>query len=149
LGTLIGGLVEALARPELDEAPLRGMGYGSALGVLTLGALAPSLKMSASRVLFVDLSAGLGALTGAALASPVLFVGDDVTEQRSRVWFASVIGGTLLGAGVGTWMTRGEADAEDASSAPGARPYVGVIGFDRSRSDSPKPIFGGTLDGEW
>jgi hypothetical protein len=74
-GTLLGGLTEALIDPELSEPPLRGVGYGSALGAVALGALAPSLETSASRVLFVDLSAGLGALTGAALASPVVRYG--------------------------------------------------------------------------
>ena len=148
-GTLLGGLTEAMVRPNLDEAPLRGIGYGAAAGVLALGSLAPMVDISASRVLFIDLSAGLGALTGAAVASPLVLVGDDVSQQRSRVWFGSVMGGTLLGAALGTWITRGEHSEEGEEPPPVARPAIGVVGFEQTRSGSPQPVFGAALDGVW
>ena len=148
-GTMLGGLTEALVRGELSEAPLRGIGYGSAAGVLLAGALAPTLETSSSRVLFVDLSASLGALTGAALATPVLLVGDEANQERSRIWFASVMTGTVLGAGLGLWMTRHDTEAQTATSGVSTRPYVGVLGYAENGTGDTEPVFGASLSGTW
>jgi hypothetical protein len=148
-GTLLGGLTEALVRGELSEAPLRGIGYGSAAGVLVAGALAPTLETSSSRVLFVDLSASLGALTGAALATPVLLVGDDANQERSRIWFASVMAGTLLGGTLGLWMTRHDTQAPTAVAPITTQPYFGVLGYTETGKGDADPVFGASLSGTW
>jgi hypothetical protein len=148
-GTLLGGLTEALINPELNEAPLRGMGYGAALGVLTLGALAPTLETSASRIVFIDLSASLGALTGAALATPLLLVGNDPTQGRSRFWFASVMAGTLVGGALGTYITRNDPDSATATGLDVSGPYVGFLGFSESATGEQRPLFGAELSGTW
>lgn len=148
-GTLLGGLTEALVLGELSEAPLRGIGWGSAAGVLVAGALAPALETSSTRVLFVDLSASLGALTGAALATPVLLVGDDADEERSRIWFASVMAGTVLGGALGVWMTRQDTQTQTSAVSPTlTQPYVGVLGYTETGKGAD-PIFGASLSGTW
>jgi hypothetical protein len=63
---------------------------------------------------YVDLSALLGALTGAAVASP-LIVGTKVTELETRFWLGSVLTGALIGGGLGYAITSDE-DASGASS---------------------------------
>ncbi len=147
-GTLLGGLTEALVRGELTDAPLEGMGYGSALGVLVAGALAPATRLTSSRVLFIDLSASLGSLGGAALATPFLLVSDDVNNERSRVWFASVLGGTVLGGALGVFLTSD--DASEARVAwPEVYPYAGFVGESEAEGGRRRPLFGGGLTGAW
>ncbi|HEY5962313.1 MAG TPA: hypothetical protein VIV60_37410, partial [Polyangiaceae bacterium] len=77
LGLLLGGLTEMTYRGNTTDVPYRGMGYGTAIGVVLAGAAATQVQVSSSRVLFIDLSAGLGALTGAALGSVTMFVDDN------------------------------------------------------------------------
>lgn len=151
-GTLLGGLTEALAHPELTDAPLRGIGYGSAAGVLLAGALAPVVETSPSRVLFVDLSASLGALTGAAVAAPVLLVSeerDEVTDGRKRLVFASVMGGAVLGGALGIWMTRDDPPARSGPPAYTVRPDVGVIGVSEAHDGELAPQYGFGVSGTW
>ena len=82
------------------------MGYGAGVGVLVAGALATQVSVAASRVLLVDLGASLGALTAAAAASPLLLVDEETSKEgRSRAWFIAVAGGTLIGGGLGFWVT--------------------------------------------
>src|SRR6185436_15659268 len=73
-GTLFGGISELAYRGNTKLTPYRGIGYGAGLGVLVGGALGTQARISASRMLLIDLSASLGALTGAAAASPLLLV---------------------------------------------------------------------------
>lgn len=148
-GTLLGGLTEALVHPALEDPPLRGIGYGSAAGVVLAGALAPVLDTSPSRVLFVDLSASLGALTGAAVATPVLLVGDEVSDGRRRVVFASVMGGAVLGGAIGIWMTQDEPPARSFTPPYSARPAVGVIGMSETADGKLLPLYGAGLSGTW
>jgi len=150
-GTLLGGLTEGLVDPGL-EAPLRGIGYGSAAGVVLAGALAPIVETSPSRVLFVDLSASLGALTGAAVSAPVLLVGDDggeVSDGRRRVVFASVMGGAVLGGALGIWMTHDEPASRAAAAPYSALPHVGVIGMNEAPDGTLVPEYGAGLSGTW
>ncbi|HEU5074622.1 MAG TPA: hypothetical protein VFU02_10620 [Polyangiaceae bacterium] len=148
-GTLLGGLTEALVHPTLEDPPLRGIGYGSAAGVLLAGALAPVLETSPSRVLFVDLSASLGALTGAAVSAPVLLVGDEVSDGRRRVVVASVMGGAVLGGAIGIWMTHDEPAARSSVPPYSARPAVGVIGMSETSDGTLLPLYGAGLSGTW
>ena len=152
-GTLLGGLTEGAILAELTEAPARGMGFGAGAGAIVAGAISTQLTPSATRVLFVDLSASLGALVGAAAGTPLLFVGDEVSDGRSRAWFISVLSGTLLGGAAGLWMTRNE-DAELASSDTGwfgetVRPYAGIVGHSALHRGRVSPVFGVGLSGSW
>lgn len=151
LGTLLGSLTEGLIEAELEQAPLRGIGYGSVIGVLLAGALGPSLELSASRVLFVDLSIGLGALTGAAVSTPVLLVGSGDSDNRSRIWFGGVIAGTLAGAALGIWFTDSEAAGapEETVAHFAAHPYAGVLGYSETDGVEREPIYGAGLSGTW
>ncbi len=151
-GTLLGGLTEALVHPALEDPPLRGIGYGSAAGVVLAGALAPIIETSPSRVLFVDLSASLGALTGAAVAAPVLLVGDEgdeVSDGRRRVVVASVMGGAVLGGALGIWMTREETSVRGNLPTYTVRPEVGVIGVSEASDGRLSPQYGAGLSGTW
>jgi hypothetical protein len=127
-GTLLGGLTEMAVHGSTSLTPKRGMGYGAGIGVLTAGALATQLKVSSSRMLLIDLAASLGALTGAAAASPVLLVDDKEsetqTENRNRVWLASVAAGTIIGGSIGWLSTRSSVSKDEKSAL--AMPYFSM-----------------------
>lgn len=125
-GLLLGGLIDMMYRGTTDEIPYRGMGYGAGIGVILGGAAATQVALSSSRVLFIDLSAGIGALTGAALGSPLLVFKDDldlVTASGKRAWLGLVGGGAVIGAGVGWYLTRHWGARESDGSASSIWPY--------------------------
>jgi hypothetical protein len=93
------------------------MGYGAALGTLGAGVLATQLDLRASRVLLIDLGVTLGALTGAAAASPLLLVNEEESKPRTRLWLGSIFAGSVIGAGIGWWSTR-KAAPETPHAAP-------------------------------
>jgi len=107
VGSLIGGLTEMAYRGSTELTPERGIGYGAGLGVLAAGALATQVKVTSSRMLLIDLAASLGALTGAAAASPLLLVREKESAARNRLWLASIAAGTVIGGGIGWLSTRG------------------------------------------
>jgi hypothetical protein len=121
-GMGLGGLTQLFVEGDTKKTPLGGMGYGAAIGTLGAGVLATQLELKASRVLLVDLGATLGALTGAAAASPLLLVDKDESKPRTRAWLGSIFAGTLLGAGVGWWSTR-KTDTRASNQLP-ALPYA-------------------------
>src|SRR5439155_16159655 len=84
IGLFLGSLADLAYRGTLDATPYSGAGYGSAFGVVTAGTLATFVQVSPSRALLVDAGAGLGALAGAAAASPLLF--ENVTEVKTRAF---------------------------------------------------------------
>lgn len=106
-GTLLGGLTQMAAEGKTDITPERGMGYGAGIGVITAGVLATQVKVTSSRMLLIDLAASLGALTGAAAASPLLLVDESEDPTRNRVWLASIAAGTVVGGAIGWFSTRG------------------------------------------
>lgn len=111
-GTLLGGLTQMAVEGTTDfteHTPQRGMGYGAGLGVLTAGALATQVNVTSSRMLLIDLAASLGALTGAAAASPLLLVDEKEDPTRNRVWLASIAAGTVVGGTIGWFSTRASA----------------------------------------
>ena len=114
-GTLLGGLTEMAYRGSTDLTPERGMGYGAGIGVVTAGALATQVKVSSSRMLLIDLAASLGALIGAAAASPLLLVDEQQSPTRNRVWLASIAAGTVIGGGIGWLTTRGSSTKDEKS----------------------------------
>jgi hypothetical protein len=117
LGMGLGGLTQLFVQGTTSETPTSGMGYGAAVGTLGAGVLATQVDMRASRVLLIDLGATLGALTGAAAASPLLLVNEEESKPRTRLWLGSIFAGSLLGAGIGWWSTR---KAEAPRSVPAA-----------------------------
>ncbi len=138
-GGLFGALTERMIEANVDERPTLGLGVGLGSGTLLAGlaaTLAPN--PSPTRVVYIDLSAVLGGLTGAAAASPVL-VGNKVTQTETRVWIGSVAAGTLLGAVAGYVLTEPSDDPPapivvqpTAYSIPGATPTspsVTALGF--------------------
>ena len=131
-GTLIGGLTEMAYRGSTKLTPERGIGYGAGIGVLAAGALATQVEVTSSRMLLIDLAASLGALTGAAAASPLLLVREKESVARNRLWLASIAGGTVIGGGIGWLSTRGGAHA-DAGQAPPAAPYFAMEPADPTR----------------
>jgi len=112
---LLGGLTEMAYRGSTDLTPERGMGYGAGIGVVTAGALATQVKVSSSRMLLIDLAASLGALIGAAAASPLLLVDEQQSPTRNRVWLASIAAGTVIGGGIGWLTTRGSSTKDEKS----------------------------------
>jgi hypothetical protein len=106
-GLGLGGLGELLVEGNTDATPVRGMGYGAISGVVLGGALATQVRAPTSRVLLIDLGASLGALSGAAAASPLLIVEEDPHPTRTRIWLSSVALGTVAGGTLAWWLTRG------------------------------------------
>ena len=123
IGMGLGGLTQLFVKGSTSETPIGGMGYGAALGTLGAGVLATQIDVRASRVLLIDLGATLGALTGAAAASPLLLVNEAESKPRTRLWLGSIFAGSLLGAGVGWWTTR-KADRPAREASLPALPYA-------------------------
>jgi hypothetical protein len=142
-GTLLGALVEMSIEGSTDARPYRGMGYGAGAGVLLAGALATQADLPSARVLMIDLGASLGALTGAALASPLLLVDESESNghSRNRLWLASVAAGTVAGGAVGWWMTRPTSTTKSAHSV---LPTLGILPV-----NSEAPAFGAGIHGSW
>ncbi len=121
-GMGLGGLTELLVEGNTDATPVRGMGYGAISGVVLGGALATQVHMPTSRVLLIDLGASLGALGGAAAASPLLIVEDEPHPTRTRLWLSSIALGTVAGGTLGWLLTRG---SEHHATLPFV-PYAGA-----------------------
>jgi hypothetical protein len=136
IGLFLGSIAELGYRGTTDATPYSGAGFGSAIGVVSGGALATLTQVSPSRVLLVDAGAGLGALAGAAAASPLLF--GDVTEGKTRAWLAATAGGTLAGATISGFVTR---DAPSRKAFLFGTPTAGVIGASATPT-GPVPAYG-------
>ncbi len=147
LGLGLGALTDYFYRGDLNRTPYTGSGYGSAIGLVAGGTLAKLTKVSASRVLLIDLGAGLGAAAGAALGSPLVF--ENVTPEKTRGFVAATIGGTLVGGAAAWWFTR---DRAPAPARPNAAlrlaPYGGTIGASATR-DGAVPAYGLGVHGTW
>lgn len=136
-GTVIGGLTELAVHGSTDAGtPSLGMGYGAASGVLVAGVLAAQFQPSSSRVLALDIGAGLGGLAGAAVTSPFLF--GKRTEGRERTFLLSTMAGTVVGGTIG-WLAAPSPSGEKASRGA---PLAGVIGSSQAKDGSLVPVFG-------
>jgi hypothetical protein len=126
LGMFGGAISELMYRgTTTEQTPFTGMGYGAVVGLVGAGVLTTRITTTPSRVLLVDVGAGLGALAGAAAASPLIF--DNITEAKTRGWLAATLGGAVLGGGVAWYLTRGT-DAQKLDAWRYGAPVVGVIG---------------------
>ena len=155
LGTFTGGILEGIycgnvkGCEQHGGTPSTGLGYGSALGLLGGGVLGALVNTSSNRVLFVDLGAGLGALGGASLASPLLF--KDASEKKQRAFLAGVLAGTAIG-GTLAWLVTRErptpASAPPKAGSTELRPQAGVLGMSVDpKTGAQAPIFGMGLIG--
>lgn len=143
-GTVLGGLTELAIEGSTDAGtPYTGMGYGAAAGVLVAGTLATQLQEHPSRVLGLDIGAGLGGLAGAALTSPFLF--GERTEGRDRTFLVATMGGIAVGGTIG-WLAAPSAGGEKSSSWK-PTPVAGVVGSSQL-GDGAVPIYGAGLRGE-
>ncbi len=157
-GTFLGALTEWTWKGKTDFEPSTGMGAGAGLGVLAAGVVATQIDASSTRVLFIDLAASLGALSSAALASPLLVdngtlklnPNNSLPPDHYREWLVAVGGGTLIGGGIGWLMTRNMVTRERESQRA-----VNVVPFFNMTSDprgnSPTSVHGwvGGLSGTW
>src|SRR3984957_2189838 len=139
LGLLVGGATQLLykGKTPAELTPYRGMGYGTAAGLLAAGALATRVTTSPSRVLLVDVGVGGGALLGAAAASPLIF--QNVTKEDTRGWLSATIGGSVLGGALAWYLTRDSAPR--LGWLPPGLPTAGILGASVTPSGS-KPIYG-------
>lgn len=88
-------------------------------GAVAAGVLASQLPMSRGRLALVNASGLVGALGGAGV--PIMIAGDDAP---SRAIITSMLGGSAMGLGLGTYLTR-EWDADsfgDGSASLSVRP---------------------------
>jgi hypothetical protein len=141
LGMLLGGLIDMTIKGNADFKPERGMGIGALVGVLTTGAVASQVQVpEASDLLFIDLSALLGGLAGAALGTPLLV--QERSATRDRLWLSTVITGTLVGTGLGFWATDATFGPRPATQEAElqVRPTLGAVG---------EGGFGIGLEGAW
>jgi hypothetical protein len=104
-GMLFGAGTEIAIEGSSDVTPTRGMGIGTGLGVLAAGATATQVDISSSRMLLIDLSVSLGGLSGAALASPLLFV-EEPDETHTRLWVGAAAAGAVAGGVVGWYVSE-------------------------------------------
>jgi len=145
LGLVLGGLGEMAVAGNAQAKPTRGIGYGILAGVTVAGALATQLRTpTPTELLTIDLSALLGGLGGAALGTPLL-VSQDRSARRDRVWLSGVMLGTVVGAGVGYWITRDEAGAARAASGATA----GLLPSLRLELGNPVTPLGLAVSGQW
>jgi len=147
-GLALGGVTDLAIRGKTNITPFRGMGTGAIVGVVAAGALARFTPPQApSSVLFIDLGAGLGALGGAAVASPLVF-GDHVTPTRNRLWLSSIAVGTFAGGIVGYFLTPTSRESRTRTGSTVA-PFVGVVAEELRRDGRSSPVTGIGVQGVW
>ncbi len=147
LGLGLGALTHYFYRADLERTPYTGAGYGAAIGLVSAGALAKIVKVPASRVLLIDLGAGLGAAAGAAAGSPLVF--ENVTPGKTRGFVAATFAGTILGGTAAWWFTRDRAPAPATPrSSFRMTPYGGTIGSSATPTGAV-PAYGVGVNGSW
>jgi hypothetical protein len=130
LGLGLGAGTELAILGKTDVTPYKGMGYGAISGVVIGGLLGTQVKGPGSRVFMVDVGAGLGALGGAAIASPLVF--GETTEARERAWVAATTSGAILGAAAAYWLTSPSPSGPVAWLSKYGQPMAGVVAISPS-----------------
>ncbi|HMJ56412.1 MAG TPA: hypothetical protein VK540_30300 [Polyangiaceae bacterium] len=145
-GLVLGGMTELAIRDNgFRETPHRGLGIGTAAGVLLAGAAATRLQVEPSRVLIIDLGAGLGGLAGAAAASP--FIVRDRTEGGDRAFLLTTMGTTIAG-GIAAWIwTRKSTPLPPAAALSLPRLGVAVIAESPPGFGPSRPVVGLDVSG--
>lgn len=145
-GLVLGGMTEFAIRDDgFAETPYRGLGIGTAAGFLLAGAAATRLDVEPSRVLIIDLGAGLGGLAGAAAASPLIV--RDRTEGGDRAFLLTTMGTTIAG-GVAAWLwTRKSTPAPPSAALSLPHFGLGVIAESLPGFGPPRPVVGLDVSG--
>jgi hypothetical protein len=152
LGGFVGGMSELIARGSTETTPYKGVGFGVAGGLLAAGAAATQIDLPTARWLALDLGAGLGALGGAAAASPLLL--KDSTEARTRGWLSATLAGAAIGGVIGLVASRPTSDPGPSPKAPAATaisplPVPGLIGMSQGKHGELTPAVGLSWSGAW
>lgn len=157
-GAIAGGFVQELADPAHGRFPRLGIGVGAGGGWLlaSLGTARLMPGLSSSRVLFADLGGFLGALVGAAAASPAVVNQGPPRAGDRRAFVGASLGGLVLGSVVGYWL-GGSADVPSSPEVPdGAGLPVSVQAATLAPTLSVTPFDPGlpavtvlTLGGQW
>jgi len=145
-GTLFGAMTELAIRgeaPAKGDAPNRGLGYCAGIGVVLAGVAAIRNDIEPSRVLAIDLGAGLGGLGGAAVTSPFIF--RQRTAAGDRAFLLTTMGSTIAGGAAAYWFTRKPAPGKTAG--PAVLPFAGPIGESVAPSGARAPVIGVALSG--
>jgi hypothetical protein len=129
LGMWIGALAELGYRGSTSTTPYLGAGLGSAIGLVGAGAASIFVTIPPSRVLLLDLGAGLGSLAGAAVGSPLIFsdlTGSNTNPTRTRIFLAGTLAGTAAGGTAAWFLTRSGSLKKPV--AWNGMPSAGIIG---------------------
>ena len=143
IGLGLGALTDFFYRGTLERTPYTGSGFGSAIGLLLGGTLSTLVEVSPSRLLLVDLGAGVGAAAGAALGSPLVF--QNLTETKTRGFLAATFTGTVAGGAIAWSLTRSH-PKKGPAAATRLVPYGGAIGSSATRTGEV-PAYGLGLRG--
>jgi hypothetical protein len=146
LGFVVGGLIELPYLPGSSSTPFTGAGIGTLVGLTFAGTTAVFVPVSASRVLLVDLGAGIGGLAGAAGGSALVFQ-KPVTSARTQGFVAATLGGVLLGGGISLYLTR-DKGRHGLALPLDLQPTAGVIGQSEVRGGSV-PAYGFGVSGSF
>jgi hypothetical protein len=136
LGLWVGALAELGYRGTTSVTPYTGAGVGSAIGLVGAGTASMFVTIPPSRVLLLDLGAGLGSLAGAAVGSPLIFSGLTNTPTngtKTRIFLAGTLTGTAIGGATAWLLTRDPPKAKKASWWNGM-PSGGIIGQSTTRT---------------
>ncbi len=140
IGAGLGAGTEMAIRGETDETPYLGLGYGALGGILLGGLVGRGVEQSPSRILMMDVGVGLGALSFAAVGSPLLIA--DNTEGRERAFVLLTMSGALAG-GATAYLITGNSDFLAANDLPmRGQPLAGVIGQSMRDDGSVVPAYG-------
>jgi hypothetical protein len=141
LGIGFGAGAEAAIRGTTSETPFEGMGYGAIAGVLLGGIVGRYAEIPVARVMMVDVGSALGALSFAAVASPLLIA--DPNEARERAWAIATMSGAVTGGLLAYWVTDEPAsNSTVAVLARHGQPIAGVIGHSMADDGSVEPAYG-------
>jgi hypothetical protein len=91
--------------------------------------------------MLIDLGAGIGGLTGAAIASPLVF-GEGIGATRNRLWLSSIALGTITGATVGLLATAAHGSDRRKSGGVFLAPALGIVDAAKDPDGTVHPITG-------
>jgi hypothetical protein len=129
LGALGGSLGARLVSGKLESPLTEGLGEGIAVGLVGATVLATSVDVDPNRLVNLDLGAGLGALVGAAAATPFLL--DKPSAGTDRAFVTCTLAGTAVGGALGWWLAPAAATARPIMVTPlvGETQGVSVFGL--------------------
>jgi hypothetical protein len=146
IGLGLGALTNFFYTGDLNKTPYTGAGYGSLVGLVAGGTIATFAGVPSSRMMLIDLGAGLGAAAGAALGSPLVF--EKVTEAKTRGFVGATAGGALAGGAVAWWLTRERHPERRQQKGPTVVPFGGAVGASATKTGQV-PAYGLGVNGSF